>query len=532
MSEGDSFCYSLNSQPFTIMTSASIDPQLSASSSPGFLRRWFSWKMLRRGLLVLATLVTLMAVARAIETWRARRAWENYARELIARGEKLALADYLPKPIPAGENFAATPSLVAIWQKARSAAGEPTPPPKALNPWDYYSPDDSNVPSMGSMDKNKFIDFKAWQDYYVKSGRLAPPNPSLSPAQNVLRALKNMDAPDQELRQARRRPQAQFSREQISDFGKSLVLAGDFKTLSMSFRLRALAYLETHQPTDAAEEIEIIWRLADLMNTQPTLISRLVAIAMMRIALEPIWHGLARNQWTAAQIEQLQARLSTFNEMADFQSALRAECACANEMFSQLQKGHYRGFPVLDETPPPGPGLRLPALLVYNNRRHLTRIFYEELLPLVDPATQRLWVPRFMEFNRKYCQPKDVAIGTAWFPYRALAEMTAPALAKTADKFARLQCDINFMITFCALERYRLAHSRYPETLAGLRPHYLAAVPTDVMDGQPLRYRRLSDTNALLYSVGLDLKDNGGQPPKKGNAMDQVEGDYPQTLRP
>jgi hypothetical protein len=68
--------------------------------------------------------------------------------------------------------------------------------------------------------------------------------------------------------------------------------------------------------------------------------------------------------------------------------------------------------------------------------------------------------------------------------------------------------------------------------LASLAPQFLKTVPVDVMDGQPLRYRRLSDTNALLYSVGLNLKDDGGRPPKKGNAMDQADGDYAQTIRP
>jgi len=66
-----------------------------------------------------------------------------------------------------------------------------------------------------------------------------------------------------------------------------------------------------------------------------------------------------------------------------------------------------------------------------------------------------------------------------------------------------------------AVERYRLAHARLPETLDQLVPDYLAAVPTDPFDGMPLRYKRF-DRGFLVYSVGEDGKDDGGrQKPRK-----------------
>jgi hypothetical protein len=60
-----------------------------------------------------------------------------------------------------------------------------------------------------------------------------------------------------------------------------------------------------------------------------------------------------------------------------------------------------------------------------------------------------------------------------------------------------------------ACERYRLAHGKWPQRLAELVPAFLQEVPTDPYDGQPIRFRRLSD-GVVIYSVGPDGRDNGG----------------------
>src|SRR5262249_52975358 len=51
---------------------------------------------------------------------------------------------------------------------------------------------------------------------------------------------------------------------------------------------------------------------------------------------------------------------------------------------------------------------------------------------------------------------------------------------------------------------------KYPARLDDLAPAYLKEVPLDFMDGKPLRYRTKEDGTFLLYSVGEDGKDDGG----------------------
>ena len=113
-------------------------------------------------------------------------------------------------------------------------------------------------------------------------------------------------------------------------------------------------------------------------------------------------------------------------------------------------------------------------------------------------------------------------------PYNIFAKMFFPAVAKTALRFAHGQTTLDLAAVACALERHRLAHGQYPETLAALTPRFLAALPPDVITGQPLHYEREADGLYTLYSIGPDGRDDGGQPiDRKGTAQNRTEtGDW------
>ncbi len=67
------------------------------------------------------------------------------------------------------------------------------------------------------------------------------------------------------------------------------------------------------------------------------------------------------------------------------------------------------------------------------------------------------------------------------------------------------------------LEMFRARHGVYPDTLNDLVPEIFAAPPADPLHGLPYGYRKLRDDPEgrpyLLYSVGLDGRDDGGREP-------------------
>ena len=74
------------------------------------------------------------------------------------------------------------------------------------------------------------------------------------------------------------------------------------------------------------------------------------------------------------------------------------------------------------------------------------------------------------------------------------------------------------LVTSIALKRYQLKNGNYPSELAGLQPDFLAALPLDPVDVRPLRYKLIADGTFLLYSIGEDGEDNGGDPTSAANS--------------
>ncbi len=132
---------------------------------------------------------------------------------------------------------------------------------------------------------------------------------------------------------------------------------------------------------------------------------------------------------------------------------------------------------------------------------------YEQfVLPLVD-VTNRIVSPSAM--NRINAEVESEK--KHYSPYNIQALMTFPAVTKSADKFARIQSQVDMARVACALERFRLVHGNYPDVLDALAPQFIQKVPHDIINGQPLRYRLEPNGKFILYSVGWNESDDGGK---------------------
>ncbi len=92
---------------------------------------------------------------------------------------------------------------------------------------------------------------------------------------------------------------------------------------------------------------------------------------------------------------------------------------------------------------------------------------------------------------------------------RILSRMTLPALSRAVSKEWRHVATMRCARVGCAVERFRLAHGTLPASLNELAPRFLDPIPSDPIDGQPLKYRPL-ERGYVVYSVGEDGVDDGG----------------------
>lgn len=97
---------------------------------------------------------------------------------------------------------------------------------------------------------------------------------------------------------------------------------------------------------------------------------------------------------------------------------------------------------------------------------------------------------------------------TNWFKN----DFAIPDFSQALDYAARAEIWREMGVTSLALKRYRLSHPRFANRLGLLVPGFLPASPVDWMDGKPLRYRLNADGAWVLYSVGQDGHDDGGDP--------------------
>jgi hypothetical protein len=112
-------------------------------------------------------------------------------------------------------------------------------------------------------------------------------------------------------------------------------------------------------------------------------------------------------------------------------------------------------------------------------------------------------------------------------PYNILVTIAVPNASRAWQALASTQTKVNQALLACALERCHLAQGHYPETLDALVPQYLENIPLDLINGEPLHYRRTDDGRFLLYSVGWNETDEGGKfEVGKGGWVDPVKADW------
>jgi hypothetical protein len=151
-------------------------------------------------------------------------------------------------------------------------------------------------------------------------------------------------------------------------------------------------------------------------------------------------------------------------------------------------------------------GLRLaPASFFYRSELAIAQMHQQWTLPLVN-LESRTVSPSAVHRN---AMAGEKALEHGW-PYNILARMVFPAISGVVEKFAREQSSLDLARTAVALERYRLANGNYPDSLDTLAPQFIGKIPNDIINGQPLHYRRTDNGQFILYSVGWNETDEGG----------------------
>jgi hypothetical protein len=460
--------------------------------------------------------VSLTVLFYSAEAWRGKRAWAKLVRECQERGEKLDLAALTPADVPDEQNFAKTAVFAPLFDFENG--------PDGRRVWR----DLASLQRLRSINLNlewqawhlfyqegwmcqKTVDLKFWQRQFrkVKARKASGAAPGTTsetgePAGDILDCLGAFTNELSEVCAASQRPYAQFSVQRTLGYFAEAEEEAILQNLGEVLVLRALAELALNESDAAFRDTQAALSMADYQRQQVSSLGFARFRAMFLNALQPLWEGLAKQRWSEAQLAAFQARLSGFNLLAAYAPSLRDSVLFHKDLLNQIMPITPIRSVALKDDAWVLPWLRLiyPIGWSYQNQTALYRL-YQKRISAVDVDQQRVFFPH----------------GTRGQLLASLDPLYATYVAPKIHEIfhdcllscALTQSAVNEAIIACALERYRLAQGQFPESLDRLLPRFAAHLPHDIMNGQPLAYRRIDGGGFVLYSVGWNLTDDEGR---------------------
>jgi len=484
---------------------------------PKWLRCVILWSLLGA-----AGLALLAGGFYTVVRWRGDRAWSEYAAESATRGETL---DVLPVPstLPPERNFMKTPVLERwmfspIDDPAFQQFLEEIHATK-ISGLDFGSEDSAGWADGESVDFAKTAEawFKGSPD-----GNAKAISSEKTPARRLLAAFAPMDSSLDELRRAAlARPDSELVRPTAIDHQEPLKspiarfqLA---RVFSLGLAAHGCAALVAGKAKEAFGDTLAELKFSRGFTAMPdsTLVDSMIGTVIAKIALQPLWEGCQRNAWSDQHLRQFEDELSAIRPIESLKRGLRTDRASFMLTFDHMSGRVYNHSPWL--------------FWFYWPRGWIqqSKVAYCTCMQEAIDVQNAAATPGFLKRKAGGHARMQALVGSAtlWTtPSTYLGLMAVPAIEKPMTAVAGAEAFVALARTACALERHRLAHGSYPEAVAALVPEYLPAVPRDVIDGQPLRYRRLADDGFKVWSIGIDGRDDDGTPVK--SSTQDARGDW------
>jgi len=456
---------------------------------------------LRRLLFIFVGLVLLAALFYAEEDWHGKRAWEKCQREFAAKGIVMDWDKYIPPPVPDDQNFFKAPKMAAWFVKL------PAMPNRWVSTNDFNESQKfskrlySNTNTTATITTERAAsDYLAWSDQFQ---------------------------PDFDLmREALKRPYARMDGDYSKPYEQPIPNFVNVRNVAQVLAQRAKCDLLLGQTDKALQELALMHDMCRLLEAAPTgkpmtLVTAMINVAVTGLYVDTIAAGIQSHTWQEPQLAALQKQLAGINLTPFVFDALQEEparlCRIAEIVWIQNMTGNMKWSDKVK-------WWFWPRGWTYQNMVNIT-VFGQKPLNGFDLAHDTIEPRKFEEAFRE----ADKYFWHSRSPYKLLAAIAASNFTKAEQTTAHNQMMVNEAQIVCALERYRLAHGEYPGTLDVLSPQFIEKIPHDIIGGEPLIYRPTANGKFLLYSVGWNEKDDGGQqetPQTKNSAIDFTKGDW------
>jgi hypothetical protein len=470
----------------------------------------------RRKILIAAGIVFGVAILiPVIRHYQLQFAVANYVAELKAKGEPMDLAQVIPPPVPPEQNRAPLFLKAAALLATNDDVLNNNPPPamrevapgKAMIGW--------MQPEMRSSDATN-----SWEE--VKKAL-----EQNGEALNLLIQITNSSLFD-------------FNLQYTQRFEMRLTHLSLEKRAAQRLAASAVCDLHSGDPNSAEKNIRAIFTLANGTHNERTAISQLVRIAIAQIGFASIWEFLQSPNLTAGQLASLQDNCSQLEFIQAAQSVLPleregGENSLAKWRSSNKELQHYFDLQKKVQEAMGNSDEEDSEESIWNRAKTKVKVFlwrnwwsYSDELRSLKGYEVLMDTMRLADINRSFqnvLTAQDIELNqlgisqlrSSFDPifsgqtdFHSMMSESIVTLGGVVRKVMRVEVAKQMTITAIALKRYQLKHGNYPMDLNSLVPEFVPTIPLDPVDGQPLRYRPNSDGTFLLYSVGENGKDEGG----------------------
>jgi hypothetical protein len=488
------------------------------------------WKILITVVVLAVLMVTSLSVTMHVQP---QTAVEAYKKLLLDRGEKLKVSEVLPPRVPDESNGV---ELVASAFRLLGSGA-----------------DSSNLPPAMKM---------------VAPGRAmvgwAQPNLAEPGGSGYTNSWENAEAAVEAnrpvielLAQVSSYPTVDFDLDYSKGPAMLLTHLAPLKRCTQCLSAAAVCELHRGNLDPAATNICALLALVQSVQQERTIISQLVRIAMASIAASATWEFLQATNLTDAELAGLQQAWERQEFIESVEGSFLMERASNEDTIQKMRASaqtfnqYMTGYGLGGSGGSGGSGDWLDGLKdVWDHTREAGAMYmwrsswsYSDELQMLQADQIILETIRTVKtnqfFNPAYSNmvvqlgalgitnPPDSWLMQLDVPdYRRIFSSSAGAVSRTVLWAMSAEACKRVVITAVALKRYQLKHGNWPETLANLSPEFLPAVPLDPVDGKPLRYRRNDDGTYLLYSIGENGVDDGGDVTPLKTTYSTVQGWY------
>jgi hypothetical protein len=594
------------------------------------------WRIMRRILISLAILATLIAIFYAEEDWRGKRAWQNCKRELEAKGMVLDWDKFIPPPVPDDQNFfMASTNILLRFHKAQTDAESAAATQSSwlritysTNSFPVFDTAKTGplvvaemtvessataIPSAGGSHslvvKLSAADArKQLQDLIRKTvgrgvagaagfqfselqlnnlapaqiGLLSDTMPSVAELEGfipedmvtnvghlrveatddkkffqvVLTGAHITAAADylkwsdrfvpalDEVREALKRPYAILPGDYSRPYMLPIPNFVTMRSIAQTLAQRAQCDFLLGYSEQALREVTLMHDLCRILEKPPTgqpmtLVEAMINVAISGLYASTVAEGFRLKAWHEPQVAALQEQFKEIKLVPTLADAFKSEQAASTHTLEITPASKiaelFKMVDVVSEKNKPSLWKKLnerlsdPMYLFFRFSPHgwiyqnmVTAASNAKGLDGVDLEHETI-SPRIYD-QASHDFEKQIFKIT---PFNVWSRIAIPNFVKAWQTTAHNQTLANEGQIACALERYHLAHGEYPETLDVLVPQFIEKLPHDIIGGQPLHYRREVDGRFVLYSVGWNETDDGGQVAfKKDGSVDREKGDW------